>query len=74
MYYILLKKKNQYVGNLTKKLPKTWRMSDQMVFYKDTDETHEFWMILWGIGGSGGECENVEFVLVLIHIKNILIE
>lgn len=49
-------------------------MSDQMVFYKDTDKTHQFWMILQGIGNSGGEWENVEFVLVWIHIKNILIE
>lgn len=30
-------------------------MSDQMVFYKDNDETHQFWMILQGIGSSGGE-------------------
>lgn len=34
-----------------------------MVFNKDRDETHRFWMILQGIGSSGGEWENVEFVL-----------
>lgn len=28
-------------------------MSDQMVFYKDTDETHQFWVIFQGIGSSG---------------------
>lgn len=52
---VFFSQKRQYVGNLTKKLPKTWQMSDQMVFYKDTDKTHQFWMILQGIGSSGGK-------------------
>lgn len=47
-------------------------MSDQKVFYKDTDETHWFWMIIqnieiWnGVGGNLGG--------FLIPIKNILLE
>lgn len=35
-----------------------------MVFYKDMDEAHWFWMILQGIGSSGGEWEDTEFVFV----------
>lgn len=57
-----------------KKLLKTWQMSYQMIFYKDTDETHEFWMILHAIGSLGGECWNLEFVLFLVPVKNNLIE
>lgn len=49
-------------------------MSDQIVFYKDTDENQQFWIILQGIGSSGGEWENVEFVFGLNWYKNILIE
>lgn len=49
-------------------------MSYQMMFYKDTDESHELWMILHAIGSLGGECWNLEFVLFLVPIKNNLIE
>lgn len=48
MLYFILKYQN--VGSLTKKeQPKAWQMPDQMMFYKDTEETHQFWMIIQDI-------------------------